>query len=663
MFSAASAEFFPHYNKFESYTLKMPAGIELASESYDSTTGRLRLVVDSEKSDFDLALTTGYDSATKALLFRGTMSAPSSISGSREAISFSPATDERIRDFLTNFRDAYNDGNGNTANWSWFLGSYDEDKALFFPENNTFGDIVIWNHNDSEPYLLTIDLSYTSTEPLTANIQNLPEANIMADHHKVLENETGAQIDKENGSVRYTRSATNSVNLTTRFTLPNMQEGWKVYRSSYGSEEELMSVDQLNGQPVYELTWPTRGQNGEFVNESSYSLLCRDAEGVARAAYHLSITLVQGEKKPWPEYNESKNNQKITPVPAERLQVEEFGFFDGIFSTYKNGILTQKIDNDKLIAVEADQLRNAELRITVTPPTGAVCYAVQSTGDQIIFGPDRGYYSEPDASERYSVDDSSEREWQYFYFSDIPYNNEQSAYYRNALGYSGDLGGMIPLIFWYDSFEATQPMSVEYFAVMADTVKIQSRTNILNNVTEVPSEMANRPFIAIAGVNGKSYAFFAQMYPTGEQSRYYELNLVDENGNVVPLTALKAERYTVYIPLPDVRLSENTAFYVSHFTADGETVKDLYSFDNPNPKLRLYPAPNGMGLYFDVSSLSPFVLTWEEETPAAPVPTATPVPTDSLPQTGDSFPMELFLLLCGASLLTACLLLRRKNQF
>ena len=670
MGTAALAQANPGYHTFEKYRLQMPAGIVLASERYDPRTGWLYLVVDSEKSDFGLALTNGYEASIGNLLFRGEMIADTALASKpHESLNFSPADETRIQEFTSNFRaheSNFGRGEGDVAYWTWYMGSYNEQKGLFFPEKNTFGNVIVWEKDDNNPYLFCIDLSYTSTEPISVHYKKLPAGAMKPDAGRVLGPDDVSAV--QDGFLRYTRKATDPLRITTQIVLPGYQAGWKAYSDfGGGGSAELPQVGQTaDGQPVFEIeTWT---EDGDFVYESSLSLQWRDPNGIVRDAYHLSISLIQGEKKPWPEYAAADPNiqRPIYVVGSQkqfgenRFRVELINGFDGVSVSCDNGILLQEVDNEKLIEQESRLFEDAMVAVSVVPPAGAVCYAVRYTGGQVVFGPGQMYYSEPPADEREAISgDGLIEEW-YPFFDWVSYNSGKNVYYRSSIDYPTDIGGYLPLYFWYDSFDATEPMLVEYYVRMAEPVELQSRTTILGDISDIPAGKEDKPFIVIAGFGdkGKNYTFHAQMYPTGENSRYYELQLLDHKGNAVPLPSLNASRYTVYIPHPKGVAADQTAFYIRHFDASGDVVKELYSFDSEDPMRRLYQAPNGKGIYFEVRSLSPFVLTWQEKE-AAPAPT--PVPAANPPKTGDRFPFGPLAAAALLSLMAAGWMMKSKR--
>lgn len=124
----------------------------------------------------------------------------------------------------------------------------------------------------------------------------------------------------------------------------------------------------------------------------------------------------------------------------------------------------------------------------------------------------------------------------------------------------------------------------------------------------------------------------------GKNNVKYDVRLIDSNGNKVKLP----EGCMLCFPYPEGMNETNALRYrimIHHFGDKG-----MEKFDTKDGTIKLTP----QGLCIRVSSLSPFVITWEEiET--------------NLPQTGDSTPLLLYG--AGALLsLTAIGLLKRKTK-
>ena len=135
------------------------------------------------------------------------------------------------------------------------------------------------------------------------------------------------------------------------------------------------------------------------------------------------------------------------------------------------------------------------------------------------------------------------------------------------------------------------------------------------------------------------------------QSQY--LDLVDMNNGNVWVTASKAVE--VYWGYPE-GTGQETAFTLWHFpglhrdgTDDpGESGYDLEDIMAVEPEqVAIENTPQGIRFTVEPNGFSPFVLVWEEGTPASK-----PVlgPDDSAPQTGDSSALTGWLILLGLSL-------------
>ena len=138
-------------------------------------------------------------------------------------------------------------------------------------------------------------------------------------------------------------------------------------------------------------------------------------------------------------------------------------------------------------------------------------------------------------------------------------------------------------------------------------------------------------------------------YQVGTNSRHYELKLVDENG----LPVDPKYKVTIYLPYRDgltYEIATSKHFELRHYT------EQLYAVENANlTGNQVTVIPTEYGLMYETDSFSPFIVSWEDEVPAAPI---VPAPPANIPQTGDNTPVALLTALL---ILSAALLLRKKK--
>jgi len=616
------------YLPASSIGLSMPYGISYTTQ-YDQSTGTLKVTIDTQATDWAYVATTGYNQSNEAFNFGIRIQNPNGDSARIHIIGAHEIDEDAIAYMIEN-----DEGYTGTGAFStqWWLGSYNEEKALFIPDTTVTNPFfnIFWNESDPTTiYRVNLQIDYTDADALNVLPAYLPSSNISA-NILGLADITSTVTD---GSITYLRTSQQATapNLQTAFVIPeqNGHNDWTLYQLQGGSENILPSNGTMNGLPRYILHWPATSDNISTVIQYTTSFVLKDENGIVQAAYNLNITLEQGPLTLWPE-NPPNGRTPINPVPSDRMQYEVSESVPGIDLAYEDGLLHMIVDNQKLLTVTNAAMDSVTARTLISPYPGARYFAVAFTGAQNLYDSSNynNFYREPNQDERIECADGFE--WESNYFYQISYEGGDRILYKSANYDNNNLGGMLPILFWYENIDDETPMCVEYFAVIEDSVTLQYKSSVVDDENSIPASDSNKPILVDRQGQYANCQLKVTAFPTNENLMYYELAIVDDANRYVPLH----EELQLYIPYPagyDQYNSQNLSFVVSHFLADGSEVAESFSGD------QVQQTP--YGLCVTVSSLSPFTLAWEKHAASYP-----------MPKTGDnSQPLLWLFMMLGAS--------------
>ena len=129
------------------------------------------------------------------------------------------------------------------------------------------------------------------------------------------------------------------------------------------------------------------------------------------------------------------------------------------------------------------------------PYPGAAYLAVRFTGAQNLYDSNNYYnfYQEPSQYERYAADIGFT--WDIPYFKAIVYDNGQKTLYKSANDDNSNLGGRLPILFWYASQDSSEPLYVEYFAAIEDSVTLRYSSTVVDYVSNIPVGDTDKPIL------------------------------------------------------------------------------------------------------------------------------------------------------------------------
>ena len=198
--------------------------------------------------------------------------------------------------------------------------------------------------------------------------------------------------------------------------------------------------------------------------------------------------------------------------------------------------------------------------------------------------------------------------------------------------------GNIVTLCWYsddptildDAGQQPEPIKREYFCITADPFLQTVKGRVFRDLSDLT--FIKIPVLVIHDETEEELTLTIGTYPqSGFNALHYEISLDDSHGNAYELK----NKADLYLPYPENgHMDDNRIYTLRHYVEDGD---EEYIYEE------LEKTP--IGLRAQVSSFSPFVLSWKDG--AAPK-------VEDLPATGDTSRTGLYLaLLAGACFLLA----------
>lgn len=200
--------------------------------------------------------------------------------------------------------------------------------------------------------------------------------------------------------------------------------------------------------------------------------------------------------------------------------------------------------------------------------------------------------------------------------------------------------GNIVTLCWYsddptildDAGQQPEPIKREYFCITADPFLQTVKGRVFRDLSDLT--FIKIPVLVIHDETEEELTLTIGTYPqSGFNALHYEISLDDSHGNAYELK----NKADLYLPYPENgHMDDNRVYTLRHYVEDGD---EEYIYE----KLEKTP----IGLRAQVSSFSPFVLSWKDG--AAPK-------VEDLPATGDTSRTGLYLaLFTGACFLLAAM--------
>ena len=610
--------------------------------SYDPKTGIVSATIDTARTDWPMVIASSYYPEDKYVMPLSFTVTPPENAAKRQEISYGGGVQlGHLMEALKHQRAS----NASTRTTSCNIGRYEESSGIFFPGSSTlylsFGSLVNWLDEDGNRLLLDngsvmpseairFDVTYTDSDPFEVVLDKVPAKNIVADFYN-----TGADTKVEAGSVTYINETPESdfQNYVTAVLIPETTEdttGWEAYNRN---NNWLQVVEPEESGLSRRAALINVGLDGENIYSSLQTIIWKDAAGEIKSVQVLDLFISQGSPKLWPEYTDD-----INPFPAGQVTMSMIDPVNGASVTdydTNTGIVRYKVDSEALVASAANGANLFDVwvatDIRINPPTGTVSYGVANTGAGNLFGEDRindDIELEEDEISPLPADGMLGQIQAFFRATsfELPDGRSGEYYYSINEEYAGnEYGGHVDIYFWYDA--QGNLLGRNYIAYQFDAVELITTSEVLQDESEL-SDKNNGKKKPLIIADGKALGYGqgkldlrAERSPSSSGTHRYELCLVnDENAEV----KLKGKG-TLYLPYPEGYDETNYTdliITIAHYNADGSEVVESFSIADGSIQ------PTKHGLRIEVTSLSPFVVSWTKAEPdPTPTPTAEPTAT------------------------------------
>ena len=529
--------------------------------------------------------------------------------------------------------------NGTTYGCSyqgWSIGNYDEGTGLFLPyaiEQGWASFAVCWRMNDDSLRVerMRFNVRFTDPSPVYTSRRNVKDDDIKTG---VAMNEwslTGnaAKADVEDGRVVYhLGEASVGKEIHTAIAAPYKAEWTEAYLLSNGKEkpQTLRTGSYFSGKP-YIVTF-YKIDRSDVLDKKDWAVKWVAKDGTV-AVTGLEAVIQAGDPQftvsyPYKNPETSEEKAGASAVPNSRLRYEIRNPLDGLDVSITNGHIHMSVDEDKLPSNRKTDLSQTTMSAQVFVPEKAKSFDVYLLRGDVIYG-NWGEWQNllaedipAPAGEWMNIADFTDRS--FFKAHNVILHNGKYMTYYVAPTPVGRYGGET-LVFEWTMKDGTAVR--EYVALTIDAYQIRrnpSETMNPNHLVKIPTVQANKRMAV-------ETAILPQM---GENVIRHEITLYDNDGNKQELK----QPVALYLPYPDGKTMEeckNDVFVVYHQV--GRDEYEEFSVEKGNLTLTQY------GLLMEVTSFSPYILSWE-----------TAPDSSALPQTGDRSKLALWLLLAAGTL-------------
>ena len=619
----------------------LPAGLKADCRIQD---GRMDIVVDMDGTDWDKVATVA--SKSGSIVIHPGIQMPAGMQGAQSFTEFfrwqnltQAENDQRVADQIANW------GNGNNAqdvycDQGLVIGNYDPGTGVFYPreipEIAGQGLAVRWKGDNgasrTERVLVTVRYSDIQVRyvrrsmqaeklivPNAGGYEQAPSTHVRSqqtDHGKIV-------YRLDNGAVGET--------IYTLAAAParlGANDSWKAYLHREGRKEPLNLVSHsVSGSQGICAVIPKQIGGADRLDKHDWVIEWVDEKGTSRAVFCLEAVFQTGSPKQMVQYKDD-----CAPIPPSSVKWEVVDALDGLDVSYDaaNGSFHLSIDEARLPANGKADLSQTFVRIGVYPPQGArTCRLSRIQGDVIYgnVGEADSFVGELNVAEGQPVTPPELTQYFFTKLTAKQANGKLLSYFVAPAVY-GEYGGTTLIFEWKDA-QGNRIGSRQYLTMTTDAYKAASRVN--PSLTAAPRNAVTAPVAQAA--SGNYYLDSVLIPQECENGLCYDLQLQDADRNPVK----PDEPVLVYLPYPAGRSAEEWGmedFTVYHRLHDGSTE----TFSLSNQKLELTP----YGLCMQVTSFSPYFMSWTDTRPAQ-------ADAAALPQTGDDAQPAAWLLLLAVS--------------
>jgi len=546
----------------------------------------------------------------------------------------------------------------------WSIGSYDEGTGLFLPmsiEQGWASFAVCWRTSDESSPLLVermrFNVRFTDMVPIYTSRRSVKEADIKTCISMNPYSQTeadGVRATPTDGCVVYEIPNIPSgveAYVHTAIAAPYDADWKAAYLLGNGREQKesgdkkttewTLRDDGLFDSGKQYIVPYFRIEKSDILEKKDWAIKwVRDEDGrEVTAVTGLEAVFRIGNPQftasyPYKDPQTGWQKEGAMAIPEGRLRCEIANPLSGLSVMTAPGHIHMEVDEDKLPPNRKTNLSQTTMSARVKAPDNAKSFNVYYQRGDIIYG----NWSERQrlvaegipapGGEWMSVPDFTDRSF-FKAYSILLQNGKYITYYI-APTFVGRYGGET-LIFEWTLEDGSQLR--EYVTLTMDAYQIRRNSSMTmnpNNLVEIPTVQANRLMVV-------ETAMLPQM---GENVIRHEITLYDNDGDKQELK----QPVALYLPYPDGKTMaecEKDVFVVYH-----QVGKDDYEeFSAEKGNLTLTP----YGLRMEVTSFSPYYLSWEAG-----------VNAEELPQTGDHSKPAMWLLLAFGAVV-ACINLNKKK--
>jgi len=377
---------------------------------------------------------------------------------------------------------------------------------------------------------------------------------------------------------------------------PRIKVGMKAPEGAVGcrhvySADNVEELRMENGIAYIENFYSDFAQNSR-VDERLYTIVWTDADGMVVDYGFLWTYVIPADNRPWACFAENWH-----AVDAARLEYINGASNCGVELTYDQATGTLHTGYNNTVSISGEP---GNIVVNIKAPEGAACYRANGSGGNVILGKDDWMVAEQHyvvTQQEYVMlgDDRSICIRDHSPFREV--NAGPVTVYIQE-GAVWEYGGGVNVIYLYASEEDAindpeNPMYIEYICDTNGTLCQEKRVPLVSEEAAITG-----PVKEITAVGSYPWNLVVRRYPQkGSNAFHWELYMENETGAYQPLKG----NMVFYVPYPKGHDNHTKYTYELRHYND-----EHISFSLVDVRRTEY------GLRFEVSSLSPFVMSWDE---------------------------------------------------
>lgn len=661
--------------------MNLPAGMVIDKEKSYTKDGEMHIVIDTYATDWDMVATAARVSNT--LVIHPGIHAPEGAQGKAEFTDYSRGYNETLAQAEQRIASQFDrtglsaGKNGDRFACSYQgmeIGRFDEGTGLFLPKELTWGQgfAVRWRMADQTNSTgeitggvfrnerVRVYVTYSDLQPVYLKRQKVNSddiaGNVNTGGSGMVNPSAVLSVEKSSGKIVYVlKNDAAGREVFTAVAAPDWANA--AYLISNGEETPLTMNDgaYISGKSSAVLFYKVSKQ--DCLYKKDWAIKWVNTKTQKFDVYALEAEFHVGNPNLTVTYDRYDRNNNLVGKKATPLAYSDNGNgtddsirwsfrnpLDGLGAEYQDGVLHLTVNEKELPPNRKIDLSRTELIAQVKAPAGAAYCNVYLYKGDVIYGNngegDRMHNTIAVTSgEFFTVPEMTRGYFMPCYYT--LHNGKQICYYAPKAAVGKD-GGEVVIFEWLNADK--EPLSEDSREFVAFTAEGYDLFVRRNQSLDEKAGGDDPKVLAIDAADQSMNVETAIVPQTGDNIMRYEIVLYDNE------TGEKADPdhpVLLYLPYPDGKTAEEAMgdeFIVYHPRKDGSY--EEFSVANGNLTLTPY------GLCMEVTSFSPYYLSWEEAVQTGGVA--------DLPQTGDRSNLALWLLM-AAGALTACMSLKKKN--